>query len=185
MQEQQPSSASITTSTTSSHSLQIPHLTNNYTSNNIINNNNNNININVNVNNHNTNMNSSILNNNNYNLSNHELQNNNSLKVKIPKMTKMAREEANNDVIIKPYRCSVLGCEKTYKNSNGLKYHNIHGHRPSGPDDDGTRSAPKPYFCKIEGCDKRYKNPNGLKYHLEHAHNFSFANPSTLPSLRE
>ncbi|RKP28113.1 hypothetical protein SYNPS1DRAFT_26302 [Syncephalis pseudoplumigaleata] len=28
----------------------------------------------------------------------------------------------------RPYRCAVPGCEKSYKNANGLKYHNLHGH---------------------------------------------------------
>ena len=28
----------------------------------------------------------------------------------------------------KPYRCSHPGCDKAYKNPNGLKYHNLHGH---------------------------------------------------------
>lgn len=28
----------------------------------------------------------------------------------------------------KPYRCIIPGCDKAYKNPNGLKYHNLHGH---------------------------------------------------------
>ncbi len=32
-------------------------------------------------------------------------------------------------VNIKPYACPKDGCNKTYKNKNGLKYHLIHGHR--------------------------------------------------------
>jgi hypothetical protein len=28
----------------------------------------------------------------------------------------------------KPFKCTVPGCEKSYKQQNGLKYHRIHGH---------------------------------------------------------
>ncbi|TBU09275.1 hypothetical protein CWI39_0087p0010 [Hamiltosporidium magnivora] len=31
--------------------------------------------------------------------------------------------------VIKPYACSVIGCEKSYKNQNGLKYHVEHHHK--------------------------------------------------------
>ena len=30
---------------------------------------------------------------------------------------------------IKPFKCPVIGCEKAYKNQNGLKYHKQHGHQ--------------------------------------------------------
>ncbi|KAL4871252.1 hypothetical protein BDV12DRAFT_32859 [Aspergillus spectabilis] len=86
----------------------------------------------------------------------------------------------------KPYRCPVIGCEKAYKNQNGLKYHKAHGHNNQQLHDnaDGTfsivnpeTSAPypgtlgmekeKPYRCEV--CGKRYKNLNGLKYHKSHS----------------
>ncbi|GMC26549.1 unnamed protein product [Saccharomyces cerevisiae] len=86
----------------------------------------------------------------------------------------------------KPFKCPVIGCEKTYKNQNGLKYHRLHGHQnqklhenPDGtfsvidPDStdsfgDGMGSAKdKPYRCEV--CGKRYKNLNGLKYHRGHS----------------
>lgn len=86
----------------------------------------------------------------------------------------------------RPYRCPVIGCDKTYKNQNGLKYHRLHGHQNQTlhQNDDGTYSiidplsnAPypdgmgmekdKPYRCEI--CGKRYKNLNGLKYHRAHS----------------
>ncbi|KAL1952935.1 hypothetical protein VTO42DRAFT_3938 [Malbranchea cinnamomea] len=86
----------------------------------------------------------------------------------------------------KPYRCPVIGCEKAYKNQNGLKYHKSHGHNNQQLHDnaDGTfsivnpeTSTPypgtlgmekeKPYRCEI--CGKRYKNLNGLKYHRAHS----------------
>ena len=81
----------------------------------------------------------------------------------------------------KPFRCPVIGCEKAYKNQNGLKYHKAHGHATQQlhENGDGTfsivnpeTSAPypgtlgmekeKPFKCDY--CGKRYKNLNGLKY---------------------
>jgi transcription factor SFP1 len=86
----------------------------------------------------------------------------------------------------KPFRCPVIGCEKAYKNQNGLKYHKTHGHNNQRLHDnaDGTfsivnpeTSTPypgtlgmekeKPYKCDM--CGKRYKNLNGLKYHKSHS----------------
>ncbi|EAS32231.3 C2H2 transcription factor [Coccidioides immitis RS] len=86
----------------------------------------------------------------------------------------------------KPYRCPVIGCEKAYKNQNGLKYHKSHGHNNQQLHDnaDGTFSIvnpetsipypgtlgmekEKPYRCEV--CGKRYKNLNGLKYHKAHS----------------
>ncbi|KAJ4520504.1 Transcriptional regulator of ribosomal biogenesis proteins [Exophiala dermatitidis] len=86
----------------------------------------------------------------------------------------------------KPFRCPVIGCEKAYKNQNGLKYHKSHGHNNQRLQEngDGTFSivdpdtqAPypgtlgmekeKPYKCEV--CQKRYKNLNGLKYHKTHS----------------
>ncbi|KAI1123247.1 hypothetical protein F5Y10DRAFT_57247 [Nemania abortiva] len=86
----------------------------------------------------------------------------------------------------KPFKCPVIGCEKAYKNQNGLKYHKQHGHQNQQlhENGDGTfsivnpeTSAPypgetgmekeKPHKC--EYCHKRYKNQNGLKYHKQHS----------------
>lgn len=86
----------------------------------------------------------------------------------------------------KPYKCPVIGCEKTYKNQNGLKYHKLHGHQNQTLhlNEDGTYSIvdplsntpypdgmgmekDKPYRCEV--CGKRYKNLNGLKYHRAHS----------------
>ncbi|KAF9208314.1 Transcriptional regulator of ribosomal biogenesis proteins [Haplosporangium sp. Z 27] len=69
----------------------------------------------------------------------------------------------------KPYRCTVPGCDKAYKNPNGLKYHNQHGHSSPGLGDADNPEA-RPYVCNFLECGKRYKNLNGLKYHLEHTH---------------
>ncbi|KAH8767585.1 hypothetical protein BGZ57DRAFT_712170, partial [Hyaloscypha finlandica] len=81
----------------------------------------------------------------------------------------------------KPFRCPVIGCENTYKNQNGLKYHKTHGHQNHllHENGDGTFSIinpetskpypgtlgmekEKPYQCVV--CEKRYKNLYGLKY---------------------
>ncbi|ODQ62650.1 hypothetical protein WICANDRAFT_26951 [Wickerhamomyces anomalus NRRL Y-366-8] len=80
----------------------------------------------------------------------------------------------------KPFTCPVIGCNKTYKNQNGLKYHRLHGHQnqklhlnPDGtysvidPNDGNGMEQDKPYRCEV--CGKRYKNLNGLKYHRGHS----------------
>ncbi|KAI8342160.1 hypothetical protein BC941DRAFT_415551 [Chlamydoabsidia padenii] len=69
----------------------------------------------------------------------------------------------------KPYKCPVEGCDKAYKNPNGLKYHNEHGHCNLATDD-SENVASKPYQCTLGDCNRRYKNLNGLKYHIEHSH---------------
>ncbi|KAK3808002.1 MAG: hypothetical protein J3R72DRAFT_377152, partial [Linnemannia gamsii] len=76
----------------------------------------------------------------------------------------------NNNTSDKPYRCSVLGCDKAYKNPNGLKYHNLHGHCSTGGMCETDSPETKPYVCTFLECGKRYKNLNGLKYHIEHSH---------------
>jgi transcription factor SFP1 len=87
---------------------------------------------------------------------------------------------------VKPFKCPVIGCDKAYKNQNGLKYHRQHGHRTQQlkENSDGSYSIvdpvtsipypgtvgmekEKPFQC--ETCGKRYKNLNGLKYHKQHA----------------
>lgn len=87
----------------------------------------------------------------------------------------------------RPFKCPVIGCDKTYKNQNGLKYHKAHGHQnqkllenPDGtfsvidpesnqpyPDGNFNLEKDKPYRCEV--CGKRYKNLNGLKYHRGHS----------------
>jgi hypothetical protein len=79
----------------------------------------------------------------------------------------LASANANSNAD-KPYKCPIGGCDKAYKNPNGLKYHNQHGHCNMTADDNDTLS--KPYQCTIGDCGKRYKNLNGLKYHIEHSH---------------
>ncbi|KAL9605065.1 MAG: hypothetical protein Q9179_001636 [Wetmoreana sp. 5 TL-2023] len=91
-----------------------------------------------------------------------------------------------NDGVPKPFHCPVIGCEKAYKNQNGLKYHKAHGHNTQQlhANENGTFSIVdpetlnpypgtlgmekhKPYRCNA--CGKRYKNLNGLKYHKNHS----------------
>ncbi|KAG0299698.1 hypothetical protein BGZ98_009830 [Dissophora globulifera] len=69
----------------------------------------------------------------------------------------------------KPYRCTMPGCDKAYKNPNGLKYHNLHGHCTNNGSEAEALEA-RPYVCTFLDCGKRYKNLNGLKYHIEHSH---------------
>jgi len=90
---------------------------------------------------------------------------------------------ASNLVVVdKPYKCPVPGCDKAYKNQNGLKYHKAHGncatslqHLSYMKNEHGeipVHAMPqlenKPYRCEL--CSKRYKNLNGLKYHKAHSH---------------
>lgn len=94
---------------------------------------------------------------------------------------------SNFVVVDKPYKCPVPGCDKAYKNQNGLKYHKLHGHctasvmlqdtsSPVAFSNDAVVASPKgnpvvenkPYKCEL--CNKRYKNLNGLKYHKAHSH---------------
>ncbi|CAG8439215.1 6541_t:CDS:1 [Diversispora eburnea] len=94
------------------------------------------------------------------------LNNLNNLKVRNNRVTKAATQEANE----RPFRCTLPGCIKSYKNPNGLKYHTEHGHRSAMSDTDEKKPVIKPHKCDVPNCEKRYKNANGLKYHLEHAH---------------
>ncbi|KAG0007134.1 hypothetical protein BGZ65_005283 [Modicella reniformis] len=89
----------------------------------------------------------------------------------------MTRIPSNASDENKPYRCSVPGCDKAYKNPNGLKYHNQHGHSSSSLADADNPEA-RPYVCTFLECGKRYKNLNGLKYHIEHTH------PNMIAALR-
>ena len=81
-------------------------------------------------------------------------------------------------VVDKPYKCPVPGCDKAYKNQNGLKYHKMHGNCAANPTAYAAQISGhpvshmvqenKPYSCNL--CSKRYKNLNGLKYHTAHSH---------------
>jgi hypothetical protein len=68
----------------------------------------------------------------------------------------------------KPHKCTVPGCDKAYKNPNGLKYHILHGHCNVD-----VPSSMKPYKCLVPNCFRAYKNLNGLKYHILHTHSLT------------
>ncbi|RHZ83380.1 hypothetical protein Glove_95g24 [Diversispora epigaea] len=74
--------------------------------------------------------------------------------------------DSREDTDMYPYKCPVPGCPKAYKNANGLKYHNEHGHVPQSSD--GGR--PKPWPCPVHGCQKTYGSKGGLVYHVHHSH---------------
>jgi len=76
----------------------------------------------------------------------------------------------------KKYRCTIPGCNKSYKNPGGLKYHIQHGHIEDTGDPEMNKIMHKPFQCNYENCGKRYKNMNGLKYHIEHSHASIFYN---------
>ncbi|KAJ3131849.1 Transcriptional regulator of ribosomal biogenesis proteins, partial [Irineochytrium annulatum] len=61
------------------------------------------------------------------------------------------------------YKCKMEGCQKAYKNPNGLKYHLLHGHTEDTGDPEIDHLIQRPYQCTAPRCDKRYKNLNGLK----------------------
>lgn len=67
----------------------------------------------------------------------------------------------------KPFRCPKPGCNKSYKQANGLKYHITHGQCNFAPKDPNSDDL-KPYSCQV-GCNKRFKNMSGLRYHYLHS----------------
>ncbi|EJD55652.1 hypothetical protein AURDEDRAFT_148040 [Auricularia subglabra TFB-10046 SS5] len=67
----------------------------------------------------------------------------------------------------KAYKCPKEGCNKSYKQANGLKYHLTHGQCNFAPVDPNSDEV-KPYLCQA-GCGKRFKNMSGLRYHYQHA----------------
>ncbi|KAI9141872.1 hypothetical protein BKA69DRAFT_368065 [Paraphysoderma sedebokerense] len=66
----------------------------------------------------------------------------------------------------KRYHCPADGCNKSYKNLNGLKYHI--GHHHTSPE--CSKNLSKPHKCLVDGCTKSYTSLGGLKYHMLHAH---------------
>ncbi|GAA93964.1 uncharacterized protein L969DRAFT_45708 [Mixia osmundae IAM 14324] len=101
----------------------------------------------------------------------------------------MSGQNAGNDRMwtapsSKPFKCPVDGCDKAYKQQNGLKYHRLHGHcnqnnlgkLPENRDGEHVSESmlsemeEKPFGCYIGvNCGKRYKNMNGLRYHYQHS----------------
>ncbi|KIJ53399.1 hypothetical protein M422DRAFT_25764 [Sphaerobolus stellatus SS14] len=83
----------------------------------------------------------------------------------------------NPHIYTKPFRCPKPGCNKSYKQANGLKYHLSHGScnfAPRDPEVEKLSEAERdkrlrPYVCKVgTECGRRYKNMNGLRYHYQH-----------------
>jgi len=74
----------------------------------------------------------------------------------------------------KPFKCPVPGCDKAYKQQNGLKYHRLHGHCNANGKGEEIYEEPKeedkPFGCYVgSACGKKYKNMNGLRYHYQHS----------------
>ncbi|EJD52316.1 hypothetical protein AURDEDRAFT_111070 [Auricularia subglabra TFB-10046 SS5] len=65
----------------------------------------------------------------------------------------------------KPFRCPKEGCNKSYKQANGLKYHLTHGQCNFAPIDPNSDDL-KPYICQV-GCNKRFKNMSGLRPYFD------------------
>lgn len=60
----------------------------------------------------------------------------------------------------KPFKCTVPGCDKSYKQQNGLKYHRLHGHCGQNivvREPPTEKVEGKPYVCHVASCGKRYK----------------------------
>jgi hypothetical protein len=62
------------------------------------------------------------------------------------------------------YQCSIDRCNKIYTSTNGLKYHQDHGHKEEPCD------VNKPHICHFTDCTKRFKSANGLSYHIKNVH---------------
>ncbi|KAJ3195730.1 hypothetical protein HK101_011242 [Irineochytrium annulatum] len=92
------------------------------------------------------------------------------LRAPAPVTRVVSTADADGAPLARKYRCKVEGCEKTYKNPGGLKYHMQHGHAEDTGDPELNLVMQRPYQCTVLECGKRYKNLNGLKYHIEHAH---------------
>lgn len=62
----------------------------------------------------------------------------------------------------KPFKCPTEGCDKAYKQQNGLKYHLKHGKCSNDPEvlakeGDPTSGDKKRFACHSEECNKKYK----------------------------
>ncbi|KAI9208791.1 uncharacterized protein BJ171DRAFT_168282 [Polychytrium aggregatum] len=83
------------------------------------------------------------------------------------------------------YKCPNAACTKTYRNTNGLRYHTNHGTCEydttsvqsqdtslvsSASPSSTIKITQRPYWCRVEGCQKRFRNLNGLRYHASAAH---------------
>ncbi|KZW02669.1 hypothetical protein EXIGLDRAFT_665230 [Exidia glandulosa HHB12029] len=96
---------------------------------------------------------------------------------------------------VKIYRCALPGCNKAWKNINGLQYHlqvsrahfqiavnrakqSVSADHPGpGPERQGEEAQAqvelkpqKQHRCPHDGCPNSYKQLSGLRYHLTHGH---------------
>lgn len=76
----------------------------------------------------------------------------------------------------KRFLCTVPGCEKKYKNINGIKYHVKNGHNKKDGQNNEIR---KRYTCH---CGKAYKSQSGLRHHqtTQHGAGASTSNSSSV-----
>ncbi|KAK4684311.1 transcription factor SFP1, partial [Tremellales sp. Uapishka_1] len=88
------------------------------------------------------------------------------------KMTEPALPPPSLFTTHKPWRCPNPGCNKAYKQSNGLKYHQqkgvcdyqIHDAVDLGLTLEEAEERSRPFVCAVgSGCNKRYRQMNGLK----------------------
>ncbi|VDB93451.1 unnamed protein product [Peniophora sp. CBMAI 1063] len=90
-----------------------------------------------------------------------------------------------SDPELKPFRCSLAGCNKSWKSLNGLQYHlqvsrdhfrqALASASPAPcaePQANGQvqKKGRKTHPCTFPGCTNVYKQLAGLRYHLKHGH---------------
>lgn len=74
----------------------------------------------------------------------------------------------------KIFKCPTPGCQKSYKQQNGLKYHlkvgqcnfEVRDAVENGLSEAEAEEKSRPFVCQVGGgCTKRYRQMNGLRYH--------------------
>lgn len=76
-------------------------------------------------------------------------------------VTNMSIDRGSDPERRRRYVCTEPLCNKVYKNINGLRYHQTHGHHKHLP-------ISQLHVCKL--CGKTYKASNGLRYHMRSMH---------------
>lgn len=94
------------------------------------------------------------------------------------------------DSSLRPFKCALADCNKSWKSINGLQYHlqvspahfqqavqtTLSSSSDPLPELDETPSEERHYRCDVEGCRKVYRQLSGLKYHRTKGH------PPTIPT---